>query len=250
MIVRTEEAMLFQPQANPVVSSSGKLAPLARELGEIDVPVSIPDLVPVTAGNFEPSNGAGDLVYRLEGARSRIAEELRAYSKSLAGDSATAPWNPVPPRTDEESPIEIVRPGVAMQMKTESAAFLDGMAEPIELASTEKLIGNNIEQSEGTDVDPAFLGAVLTHCDVAGFPPAAQKTIVQQVCAGITSRSPGRGSFAASRSESLTRCRSQADRSASRGWWLWSVPQVSERPRRWRNWRHISIWSRRGGSVL
>ena len=206
VIVRTEEAMLFQPQANPVVSSSGKLAPLARELGEIDVPVSIPDLVPVTAGNFEPSNGAGDLVYRLEGARSRIAEELKAYSNSLAGDSATAPWDPAPPRTDEESPIEIVRPGVAMQMKTESAAFLDGMAEPIELASTEKLIGNNIEQSEGTDVDPAFLGAVLTHCDVAGFPPAAQKTIVQQVCADPIDESLGPEDYQQIARERIVRC--------------------------------------------
>lgn len=207
VIVRTEESMLFQPQANPVVSSSGKLAPLALDAGVVDVPVSIPDLVPVMAGNFEPSNDAGDLVYRLEDARSRIADELKAYSKSMAGQSSTNAWDSAPQRTDVESlPIEAEQPGVATQLNTECDDVLDGNADPTEPGSTDIPIDIHIAQGEGQDVEPAFLGAVLTHCDVAGFPPAAVKMIVEQVCADPIDESHGPGDYQQIARERIIRC--------------------------------------------
>ena len=161
VIIRTEESMFFQSQENTVVSSSGKLAPLAK--GSCRVPEfiseSIPDLVPVVSGNFETSQESGTLVYRLEGARSKIAEELEVYSRSIdTQHSQSAPSSPQQMMTREELSAEV-----------------NENFDPAPITSFEENRGIIVE-------DPVFIGAVKSLCEVAGFSSAAQNRILEMVC--------------------------------------------------------------------
>jgi len=157
VIIRSEESVFFQPQENTAVSSSGKLAPLARDTRR--VPEPIPDLVPVVSGNFETNQESGTLVYRLEGARSKIAEELKLYSKSIATQHSQAP---------PSSPLQ-------WTINEELSAEVNENSDPAPVISFEENRAIFVE-------DPLFIGAVKSVCEVAGFSSAAQNRILEMVC--------------------------------------------------------------------
>ena len=136
VIIRSEEPMFFQPPEKNGVSSSGKLAPLAREVSRVPESEPIPELVPVVSGNFETSQETGTLVYRLEGARSKIAEELKAYSKS----SASQPSSKSPPREPFTPTVEYLHEVEEGTHPGPVVSFEDGASMAVD--------------------DPAFIGAV------------------------------------------------------------------------------------------
>ncbi len=166
VIVRTQESDLFHDQIGNVESSSGQLAPLVQggiEEGQVD---SVPEMVPVTAGNFEASPSGNELVYRLEEAKVRIAEELRSYSRSISGQQPFDSWS-----SEEDGHSAVVDNIPQVEANVQDTSTSISYDDPID----------PIETSLSLEQNPKLVGAVRSICDQGAFTETATKFFMEQI---------------------------------------------------------------------
>ena len=168
VIVRTQESDLFDNQIGTVESSSGQLAPLVQgEIGKERVP-SAPEMVPVTAGNFEASPSGNELVYRLEDAKIRIAEELKSYSRTISGQQPYEPWS-----SDDESHAAVVDEVPQSSVKIQDTSTSIPYDAPVD----------PLEKSISFEGDPKLVGAVRSLCDEIAFTETASNFFMEKILA-------------------------------------------------------------------